>query len=597
MKVLHSYRSHTCGELRGTHIGKEVKLIGWINQIRDHGGLIFIELRDHYGLTQCVVDTKNPLFGIIKEVKIESVVTIIGYVTNRPKIALNFDISTGHIEVKINNFRIESEPESLPIIVNSNQIYPEETRLKYRFLDLRREKMHKNIVIRSRVITLLRRMMIRRGFTEFQTPILTSSSPEGSRDYLVPSRVSPGLFYALPQSPQIFKQILMVAGFDRYFQIAPCFRDEDSRSDRLSGEFYQLDLEMSFIKKEDIFSLIEPIIYKVCKEFAKDFRVNSYPFPKISYDEAMLKYGTDKPDLRNSLSIRDVSEIFNGSNPFIHQRSVPVGSVLKLIQAGKVEEFKEIFFDKIKKLSIDYGAIDSGYILFFKDGTWLCSSNLCLKESKVLSLKKISGVNDGDVIFLINGSPGVSEKVSGLILKKLGQELDLIDNTSLNFCWITDFPMFKLDEKEKKITFAHNPFSMPQGGMNVLLSQDPLLIKSHQYDMVCNGIELLSGSIRSHLPKVVCKAFEIVGYPVETVEKKFCGLLQALRCGAPPHGGCALGIDRLIMLLTNEKNLRDIVAFPLNSQGQDLMTMAPSSVTEDQLKDISFFHTKPLTSK
>lgn len=593
---MHSYRTHTCGALTHTAEGQTVRLSGWIHRKRDHGNLLFIDLRDHYGITQCVIETSSIAFKSAEAARYESVVTITGKVVKRTPETINTKMATGTIEIHVEDFRIDSQADVLPIQVNSDQEFPEETRLRYRFLDLRRDKMHQNIVLRSQIISSIRQRMIDQGFLEFQTPILTSSSPEGARDFLVPSRLHPGKFYALPQAPQIFKQLLMVAGFDRYFQIAPCFRDEDGRADRSPGEFYQLDLEMSFVTQEDVFAAVEPVLHGVFAEFAQGRQLNNYPFPRLAYDDSMLKYGSDKPDLRNPLLISDVTTVFDGSSFNAFAKAIEKGSVVRAIQALKSGSQPRSFFEKMNGWAQEQGAPGLGYIIFTENEAKGPIAKF-LDEERLNMLKKISGCNVGDAVFFVCAPKAAAEKLSGLARTRIGEELDLIDRNRFEFCWIVDYPMYEYNEESKKIDFSHNPFSMPQGGLDALLTQDPLSIKAHQYDIVCNGVELCSGAIRNHLPEVMYKAFEIGGYAPEEVEKQFGGLLNAFKYGAPPHGGCAPGIDRIVMLLANEPNLREIVAFPMNQQAQDLLMQAPSEVMKTQLKELHIELNLPVKEK
>lgn len=582
---MHAYRTHTCGELRKSHAGQTIKLSGWVHRKRDHGQLLFIDLRDHYGLTQCVIDTDNPTFSVAEQVKNESVILIEGLVAERSAETVNGKMATGEIEIQVTRVELLSAADMLPLQVNSDAEFPEDTRLRYRFLDLRREQLHKNIVLRSKVISSLRRRMTDNGFMEFQTPILTASSPEGARDFLVPSRLNPGKFYALPQAPQMFKQLLMVAGFDRYFQIAPCFRDEDARADRSPGEFYQLDFEMSFVTQEDVFAAIEPILHGVFEEFAGDRKVTPCPFPRIAYDDSMLKYGNDKPDLRNPLEICDVSDVFLGSGFAIFSNLVEGGAVVRAIPAPGAAAQPRSFFDKLNDWAKDLGMPGIGYVTF-AEGTAKGPIAKFLDDDRIAQLKVKAGLQDGDSLFFVCDKPGKAAKNAGLCRTKIGQDLDLIEKNIFKFCWIVDYPMYEMEEDTGKIDFSHNPFSMPQGGLDALLNQDPLTIKAYQYDIVCNGIELSSGAIRNHLPEVMYKAFEIVGYSKTDVEEKFGGLLNAFKFGAPPHGGSAPGIDRIVMMLADEPNIREVITFPMNQQAQDLMMDAPSIVEPHRLKEL-----------
>ncbi len=583
---MHSYRTHTCGQLRKSDAGQTVRLSGWVHRKRDHGNLLFIDLRDHYGLTQCVVNVDSTSFKVAESLRNESVIRIDGTVVERTADTVNAKMDTGDIEIMVSDIEVLSTADTLPLQVNSDAEFPEDTRLRYRFLDLRKEKIHKNILLRSQVIASLRRRMIDQGFTEFQTPILTASSPEGARDFLVPSRLNPGTFYALPQAPQMFKQLLMVAGFDRYFQIAPCFRDEDARADRSPGEFYQLDFEMSFVTQEDVFAAIEPVLHGVFEEFNNGREVTPYPFPRISFDESMLKYGNDKPDLRNPIEICDVSEIFAGSDFAVFSNLVSQGAVVRAIPAPNAATQARSFFDKLNDWARGLGMPGLGYITF-AEGTAKGPIAKFLDESRLEKLKSIASLNEGDSVFFVCDKPKVAAKNAGFARTKIAQELGLIDENKFKFCWIVDFPMYEQDDDTGKIDFSHNPFSMPQGGMDALLNQDPLTIKAFQYDIVCNGIELSSGAIRNHLPEVMYKAFEIVGYSQDDVEKRFGGLLSAFKFGAPPHGGSAPGVDRIVMLLADEPNIREVIAFPMNQQAQDLMMGAPSIVEKERLKDLS----------
>ncbi|HXQ40862.1 MAG TPA: aspartate--tRNA ligase [Candidatus Udaeobacter sp.] len=583
---MHAYRTHSCGELRRADAGETVRLSGWVHRKRDHGNLLFLDLRDHYGLTQCVVDTSSPLFAAIEQLRPESVVTVTGEVVERTPETVNPKLPTGGIEIRIAEFTLQAAAELLPIQVASDEDAGEDLRLAYRFLDLRRERVHRNIMLRSQVIASIRRRMIGQGFTEFQTPILTSSSPEGARDFLVPSRLHPGKFYALPQAPQQFKQLLMIAGFDRYFQIAPCFRDEDSRADRSPGEFYQLDFEMSFVTQEDVFAALEPVLHGVFDEFKGDRRLSPMPFPRIAYDDAMLKYGSDKPDLRNPIEIADVTEIFRDSGFGIFAKAVAAGAVVRAIPAPETAIRPRSFFDKLNDWAREQGAAGLGYVILAEGGgRGPIAKNL--DAERIQRLAAAAGAKDGDSLFFVCDKKASAEKFAGTVRSKLGQELGLIDENRFEFCWIVDFPMFERDELTNRIEFSHNPFSMPQGGLEALQTKDPLAVKAYQYDIVCNGIELSSGAIRNHLPEIMYKAFAIAGYGREEVEGRFGGMLNALKFGAPPHGGSAPGIDRIVMLLAEERNIREVIAFPLNQQAMDLMMQAPSSVPPERLKELS----------
>ena len=583
---MHAYRTHSCGELRRADAGETVRLSGWVHRKRDHGNLLFLDLRDHYGLTQCVVDTSSPLFAAIERLRPESVITVTGEVVERTPDTVNPKLPTGGIELRIAEFTLQAAAEMLPIQVASDEDAGEDLRLAYRFLDLRRERVHRNIMLRSQVIASIRRRMIEQGFTEFQTPILTSSSPEGARDFLVPSRLHPGKFYALPQAPQQFKQLLMIAGFDRYFQIAPCFRDEDSRADRSPGEFYQLDFEMSFVTQEDVFAALEPVLHGVFDEFKGDRRLSPMPFARIAYDDAMLKYGSDKPDLRNPIEIAEVTEIFRDSGFGIFAKAVAAGAVVRAIPALETAIRPRSFFDKLNDWAREQGAPGLGYIILAEGGgKGPIAKNL--DAERIQRLAAAAGAKDGDSLFLVCDKRAAAEKFAGAVRAKLGQELGLIDEKRFEFCWIVDFPMFERDELTNKIEFSHNPFSMPQGGLEALQTKDPLAIKAYQYDIVCNGIELSSGAIRNHLPEIMYKAFAIAGYGRDEVEGRFGGMLNALKFGAPPHGGSAPGIDRIVMLLAEERNIREVIAFPLNQQAMDLMMQAPSNVPPERLKELS----------
>lgn len=582
---MHQYRTHTCGALRLEDADTSVRLSGWIHRKRDHGNLLFVDLRDNYGLTQCVVDSSSPIFAEIEKLSLESVICVSGKVVRRSDETVNDALPTGRIEVQVADLEVLSKAAPLPMPVNQDAGYPEDIRLKYRYLDLRRENIHQNILLRSKVISSIRSRMIEQGFVEFQTPILTATSPEGARDFLVPSRLHPGKFYALPQAPQQFKQLLMVAGFDRYFQIAPCFRDEDARADRSPGEFYQLDFEMSFVTQEDVFAAIEPVLYGVFEEFANGKAVSKPPFRRIAYREAMLKYGSDKPDLRNPIEIVDVGEIFRGSNFKIFSKLVEDGCVVRGVPVKGAASQPRSFFDKMNSWAQKEGQPGLGYISF-KDGAPQGPIAKNLDEERIARLQEVAGIGDGDAIFFVAGKEQAASLFAGAARTKLGQELDLIPDDRFDFCWIVDFPMYEWDEKRKKIDFSHNPFSMPQGGLEALESKDPLDILAYQYDIVCNGIELSSGAIRNHLPEIMYKAFEIAGYGPEVVDSRFGGMINALKFGAPPHGGSAPGIDRIVMLLAGTENIREVIAFPMNQMAEDLMMGAPAQVDPEQLADV-----------
>jgi aspartyl-tRNA synthetase len=583
---MHVYRTHTCNALTAAEVGREVRLSGWVHRKRDHGHLLFVDLRDHYGITQCVIDTSSALFKTVEAVRPESVVTVTGKVVSRPAETVNPKLATGAIEIQIAAFFVQSTAELLPLQVNSDEDSGEDIRLRYRFLDLRREKIHRNIVLRSRVIQSIRRRMVEQGFTEFQTPILTSSSPEGARDFLVPSRLHPGKFYALPQAPQQFKQLLMVSGFDRYFQIAPCFRDEDSRADRSPGEFYQLDFEMSFVTQEDVFAAVEPVLHGVFEEFGGGRAVTPAPFPRIAFADAMLRYGSDKPDLRNPLVIADVTEIFRGSGFGIFARQVEQGAVVRAIPAPGAAARPRSFFDKLNDWAKEQGAAGLGYIGFAADGAkGPIAKNL--DEARLVKIREAAGLKDGDAVFFACDKKAAAQKFAGAVRNRIGAELDLYERNAFRFCWVVDFPMYELNPDTGKIEFSHNPFSMPQGGLEALETKDPLTINAYQYDIVCNGVELSSGAIRNHLPDIMYKAFAIAGYSREEVESRFGGMLNAFKYGAPPHGGSAPGIDRIVMLLADEPNIREIIAFPMNQRAEDLLMQAPAEVPPARLKELS----------
>jgi len=589
---LHKYRTHTCSEITKNNSGTVVKLSGWIHRKRDHGNLLFFDLRDHFGLTQCVIENSNKSFKIVEKIKPESVVSVSGKVVNRSTETVNKDLFTGEVELQVSSFEILSESIDLPMPVFGEQDYPEETRLKYRFLDLRREEMHENIILRSKVISFIRNRMIADGFLEFQTPILTASSPEGARDFLVPSRMHPGKFYALPQAPQQFKQMIMISGFDKYFQIAPCFRDEDGRADRSPGEHYQLDMEMSFVEQEDIFKAMEPVFFKLFTEFAKGKTVSKIPFKKITYKNSMLKYGTDKPDLRNPIEISDVTEIMKRDDVKldIFKKLIEKGGVVRAIPAPNTSHKPRSFFDGYNNWAKEEGAKGLGYIILEKNNGKIIGKGPIGKlfsEKAIDELVKTCKLKEKDSVFFSADKLKEAERISGIARQKLGKELNLINNKSFEFCWITDYPMYQYDDKEKKIDFSHNPFSMPQININDFDKADPLSILAYQYDLVCNGCEISSGAIRNHLPHLMYKVFSKVGYSKAEVNSKFQGMIKALSYGAPPHGGMAPGIDRIVMLLADKNNIREITLFPMNQNAQDLLMGAPSRANEAQLKELS----------
>ena len=589
---MHKYRSHTCSQLNKKDAGKKVKLSGWIHRKRDHGNLLFFDLRDHYGLTQCVIQNNSNFFKEVEKIKPESVVCISGEVVKRSKDTINKELLTGEIEITVSSFAVLSAAKDLPMPVFGEQNYPEETRLKYRFLDLRRDGMHKNIILRSKVISFLRNKMINNAFIEFQTPILTASSPEGARDFLVPSRLHPGKFYALPQAPQQFKQMVMISGFDKYFQIAPCFRDEDGRADRSPGEHYQLDIEMSFVEQEDIFKTLEPIFFELFTEFGKGKIISKTPFTKIKYQDSMLKYGTDKPDLRNPIHIFDVTTIMKREDVKldIFKKLIAEGSIVRAIPAPKTSSKPRSFFDNFNNWAKEEGAKGLGYITLEKDKEKFIGKGPIAKffsENSINELAKLCKLKDKDSVFFSCDSKRNVEKISGLTRQKLGKELNLIDNNSFEFCWIIDFPMYQFDEEEKKIDFHHNPFSMPQIDLKNFDKTDPLSILAYQYDLVCNGFEISSGAIRNHLPDLMYKVFSKVGYSKDEVDTKFEGMIKALSYGAPPHGGMAPGIDRIVMMLADETNIREVTLFPMNQNAEDLLMGAPSNINNNQLKELN----------
>ena len=596
---MNKYRTHNCNDLTESDNQKKVTLSGWLHRKRDHGNLLFIDLRDHFGITQCVIENKNKCFNLIENLKPESVIQVIGTVVKREMGTENKDLKTGNIEVSIEDIIVLSQAKELPMPVFCEQDYPEDIRLKYRFLDLRRNQMHKNIILRSKVISFIRNEMSKLGFLEFQTPILTSSSPEGARDFLVPSRLNPGKFYALPQAPQQFKQLIMVSGFDKYFQIAPCFRDEDARADRSPGEFYQLDIEMSFVEQEDVFSVVEKLMINVFKTFSTK-KLLYEKFPRITYNDAMLKYGTDKPDLRNPLEIYDLTDIFSREDVSfeIFKKLVKAGSKVRCIVTKQTKDKPRSFFDGIDKWAKEQGASGLAYFTFERDKeiTGKGPVGKFFKEEALKEIMKITSAEVGDSIFFTCGKINEVQKISALAREKIGKELNLIDENLFAFCWIVDYPMFEFNELTKKIEFSHNPFSMPQGDINNINFEKPLEIKAFQYDIVCNGIELSSGAIRNHIPELMYKLFSIAGYEKKQVDDKFSGMINALSYGAPPHGGIAPGIDRIVMLLAGEINIREVTLFPLNQNAQDLMMGAPSEVDEKQLKELSIKIDKKINS-
>ncbi len=582
---MHAYRTHSCGALRLTDAGQVARLSGWVHSKRDHGGLLFIDLRDHYGITQCVFPAGGSGFEIADKIRPESVLTVTGRVVPREPGTVNPRLATGEVELRAEDITVQSAADVLPMQVAGDEKFPEDIRLKYRFLDLRRDKLHRNMVLRAQVIASVRARMIAAGFTEFTTPILTASSPEGARDFLVPSRMHPGTFYALPQAPQQFKQLIMVAGFDRYFQIAPCFRDEASRADRSPGEFYQLDFEMSFVTQEDVFTAIEPVIAGVFEEFAEGRAVSPQPFVRIPYEVALLEFGTDKPDLRNPLRIRDLTEHFAGSSFGLFARIAAGGGVVRAIPAPGAAGQPRRFFDKLNEWARGEGAGGLGYIVFDADGPkGPIARNL--ETVRAEAIAAACGLRAGDAVFFAAGKADEVWKFAGLVRTRIAHELELTETGAFRFCWVVDFPMYERIEETGQIDFSHNPFSMPQGGMEALTTQDPLTIKAFQYDIVCNGVELSSGAIRNHRPDIMIKAFEIAGYTADEVEARFGGMLNAFRYGAPPHGGAAPGIDRIVMLMAGQQAIREVIAFPLNQQGQDLMMNAPSAARAAQLEEL-----------
>jgi aspartyl-tRNA synthetase len=583
---MHPYRTHTCGALNAEHVGQPVRLSGWVHRKRDHGGVLFVDLRDHYGMTQIVADSDSPALPVLESLRAESVVTIDGEVKARSEGTVNTNLATGAIEVFARSVTVQSRAEELPLPVAGDQEYPEDIRLKYRYLDLRRDKVHANMMLRSKVIASLRRRMVDQGFTEFQTPILTASSPEGARDYLVPSRVHPGKFYALPQAPQMFKQLLMVAGFDRYFQIAPCFRDEDARADRSPGEFYQLDFEMSYVTQDDVFNAIEPVLAGVFEEFANGRSVTpAGTFPRIPYAESMLKYGNDKPDLRNPIVIHDVTDHFEKSGFGLFEKIVGSGGVVRAIPAPGTAEKSRKFFDDMNEWARAEGHAGLGYVTR-KGGEFGGPIAKNHGQEGMEALYAAMGLGPDDGCFFAAGKEAQAAKLAGLARTRTGEQLGLIEESAFKFCWIVDFPMFEYDEDAKKVDFSHNPFSMPQGELEALETLDPLEIKAWQYDIVCNGVELSSGAIRNHRPDIMYKAFEIAGYSREDVDTNFAGMINAFKYGAPPHGGSAPGVDRIVMLLADEPNIREVIVFPMTQKAEDLMMGAPGNVSMKQLREL-----------
>ncbi len=582
---MHRYRTHNCNQLRIDNAGETARLSGWVHRKRDHGNLLFIDLRDHFGLTQCVVDVSSPVFPALESVRLESVICVTGRIVRRDDETVNSNLPTGEVELSVEEVEVLGPAAPLPLQVNSDEDYGEETRLRYRFLDLRRDRIHRNITMRSAVISSIRRRMVDQGFTEFQTPILTSTSPEGARDFLVPSRLHPGEFYALPQAPQQFKQLIMVAGFDRYFQIAPCFRDEDARADRSPGEFYQLDVEMSFVTQDDVFAALEPVLHGVFEEFADGRRVSPAPFPRIPYADSMRKYGSDKPDLRNPIEMSDATHIFRGSGFKIFAGMIEKDENVQVWAIPAPGGGSRAFCDRMNAWAQKQGQPGLGYI-FFRDGEGAGPLARNIGEERTEQLRNELGLKDGDAVFFVAGVPKNFVAFAGLARTQVGEQLELIDDDRFEFCWIVDYPMYELDERTGKIEFSHNPFSMPQGGLEALETKDPLDILAYQYDIVCNGVELSSGAIRNHLPEIMYKAFSIAGYGQEEVETRFSGMLNALKYGAPPHGGSAPGIDRIVMLLAGEQNIREVTMFPMTQQAQDLMMAAPAPVSDDRLEEL-----------
>jgi len=582
---MHAYRTHTCGQLRLPDAGETVRLSGWVHRKRDHGQLLFVDLRDHYGITQCVIDVSSPLFPAAEALRLESVITVTGRVAKRTDDTINPNLPTGAIELVIGELTVQSVAEPLPFPVNTDAEYPEEMRLTYRFLDLRREPVHANIMLRAQVIASIRQRMIAQGFTEFQTPILTADSPEGARPYLVPSRLHPGEFYALPQAPQQFKQLLMVSGFDRYFQIAPCFRDEASRADRAPGEFYQLDFEMSYVTQDDVFAAIEPVLHGIFEEFGRGRAVTPAPFPHITYRDALAKYGTDKPDLRNPIVMHDVTEHFRGSGFKIFAGMIDADPAVRVRAIPAPGGGSRAFCDRMNSWAQSEGQPGLGYIMF-RDGEGAGPVARNLGPERTEALRGELGLKDGDAVFFVAGTPAESTVFSAQARTRIGSELGLVEEGTFRFCWIVDYPMYERSEETGRIEFSHNPFSMPQGGLEALETQDPLSLLAHQYDIVCNGVELASGAIRNHRPDIMYKAFAIAGYSAADVETRFGGMLNAFRYGAPPHGGLAPGIDRIVMLLADTPNIREVIVFPMNQQARDLMMGAPAPIPPERLKEL-----------
>jgi aspartyl-tRNA synthetase len=584
---MHPYRTHTAGELRKADVGKGVRLSGWVHRKRDHGQLLFIDLRDHHGISQIVFQPEQAFFADAEAVRLESVITVTGHVVARSEDTINPNLATGEIEVVADALAIDAPADTpLPVQVNADREFPEDTRLRYRFLDLRREVMQQNILLRSRIISSIRKRMEAEGFVEFQTPILTASSPEGARDFLVPSRLHPGKFYALPQAPQQYKQLFMISGFDRYFQIAPCFRDEDARADRSPGEFYQLDLEMAFVEQEDVFAAVEPVMHGVFTEFS-EWKVTPLPFPRIAYRDALLRYGVDKPDLRNPVQIADVTEIFRDGGFAVFAKAIDQGAVVRAVPAPGAVGRPRRFFDQMVAFAQSLGAPGLGYVQYTPGEAPKGPVAKFLDDDRLARVKQAAGLEDGDAVFFVSAKRAEAERLSGQIRTRIGEELELIEQGAYRFCWIVDFPMYEWDEEAKQVGFSHNPFSMPQGGLEALETRDPLDILAFQYDIVCNGVELSSGAIRNHRPDIMAKAFEIAGYPKEVLEARFGGMWRALHYGAPPHGGIAPGIDRIVMLLARTPNLREVTAFPLNQRAEELLLGAPAEVDARQLKELN----------